>query len=454
MPLPIINLKSLRNMPKKTSTDKAALAVLLGDRPIAYYPSIAKAVGDVTSAVLLSQLLYWQGRQADPDGWIFKTQAELTEETGLSRKNQETARKILVKHRLIEEVRRGIPAKMHFRCDLGAISSILANTSSMPDPCKLECPDRANKDARIGHTITENTTENTTEKEFLLEKETKPLPLSAGMDFSDVEAPGEHGEEPTPSSAPPPPNDEVPPGLTRMPQDESDGVDGYGSIPLEEIVAQRGSMAVMPERAKRESPVVDYIVKAWESSGFAEGVLKVALEHIRKYPVNARQWDKLMDNKLVNSYDEKYTMKIALKIAERMGSRLTGRAKTVSGPWAKAWREIYNEIEDPPSPFFRFMHEEQRGSEKFRKTWESWVKHKADQQESYGSVAAKSALSRLMELPIEKQVACIELSIANTWKSFQIEKFKSPNKTISDYENRQRTGSRNPDRWHGTHIDL
>lgn len=438
-------------MHKRMSTDKAALMALLGDRPIAYFPSIAKAVGDVTSAVLLSQLLYWQGRQADPDGWIFKTQAELTEETGLSRKNQETARKILVRNKLIEEARKGVPAKMHFRCNFDAISAILANTPSMYEPCKLECTDRANKNVRSVQTITENTTENT--EEFLLKKETKPLPLS-DEGVSDVEAPGEHGEEPSPSSAPPPPTEEIPPGLTEEPQNKSNGGDGYGSLPLEEIVAQRGSMAVMPERARKKSAVAAHLVDVWQKSGFAEGNLKAALEHVRRYPINANQWEKLMDNKLVNSYDEKYEMRIALKIAQRMGSKLTGRAKTVSGPWTKAWREIYNEIEEPPAPFFRFMHKEQRESKEFIKTWESWVKHKADQQESYGSVAAKSALSRLMELPIEKQVACIELSIANTWKSFQIEKFKSPSETINDYEKRQRTGRTEPTRWHGRHIDL
>ncbi len=45
---------------------------LLADRPIAYHPQLARAFGSPNVAIFLGQLLYWTGREADPEGWIWK----------------------------------------------------------------------------------------------------------------------------------------------------------------------------------------------------------------------------------------------------------------------------------------------------------------------------------------------------------------------------------------------
>lgn len=57
---------------------------------------------DSNSALILSQLVYWTGRQADPDGWIYKSYAEWEAEIFLSKKSIMTAIKRLKKFDLIE----------------------------------------------------------------------------------------------------------------------------------------------------------------------------------------------------------------------------------------------------------------------------------------------------------------------------------------------------------------
>jgi len=87
-------------------------------RPIAYNPIIAKTFGSVKLGILWSQMYYWSERTNDKDGWIYKTQNEVFEETGLSRKEQETARKIGNKLGVLESEVRGVPPKVNFRVDI------------------------------------------------------------------------------------------------------------------------------------------------------------------------------------------------------------------------------------------------------------------------------------------------------------------------------------------------
>ncbi len=125
---------------------KESLISILGDRPVAYHPMLAKKLGGVEVAIFVSQLLYWTGRSKLPGGWIFKTQAEFEEETGLTRRNQETARRKLKEIGVLDEALRGVPATMHYRLNLDTLAAILSDTrqSSMAEPAKLDCTDQPN----------------------------------------------------------------------------------------------------------------------------------------------------------------------------------------------------------------------------------------------------------------------------------------------------------------------
>lgn len=85
------------------------------DRPIAFHRIFVTWTGSVKAALMLSQLFYWSKRTSNKDGWIYKTSRDWTEETGLTRREQEKARRILRNKNLIEEKIYGIPAMLHFR---------------------------------------------------------------------------------------------------------------------------------------------------------------------------------------------------------------------------------------------------------------------------------------------------------------------------------------------------
>ena len=83
------------------------------DHPIDFHRSFVRLGIGITGALMLSQAVYCSKRTQDPEGWFQKSIKEWEEETGLSRCEQETARKNL--KGILDTERRGIPAKLHFR---------------------------------------------------------------------------------------------------------------------------------------------------------------------------------------------------------------------------------------------------------------------------------------------------------------------------------------------------
>lgn len=111
----------------------AAAEALSTRRVLAISTRLAKQVGDPAALVLLSQLLYWSRRGRDVqarDGWIFKTAAEWSTETGLSWKVQKRARQLLVSRGLIEERLQTMPARLEYRLCLPQLLSALGLDSA------------------------------------------------------------------------------------------------------------------------------------------------------------------------------------------------------------------------------------------------------------------------------------------------------------------------------------
>ena len=152
------------------------LTKILGS-PIAFHRCLAQLAGSVTSGLMLSQAVYWTDRTKDPEGWFWKTQDEWYEETMLSRKEQESARRRLREiafqgKSLWQEQLRGVPAKLYYRVDIDILECLLRadqyaqnGQSSMPQTDILESPKGAYKNDQKGHTLigTETTTEITSE---------------------------------------------------------------------------------------------------------------------------------------------------------------------------------------------------------------------------------------------------------------------------------------------------
>lgn len=77
------------------------------------------------AGIFLRQLVYWTGKEHDPNGWIYKTESEMEEETGLTRWHQRKARKILRKAGVLDEMKRSIPRKLYYRVDLEKLAEAL-----------------------------------------------------------------------------------------------------------------------------------------------------------------------------------------------------------------------------------------------------------------------------------------------------------------------------------------
>jgi hypothetical protein len=107
-------------------------------RPIAYHPVFRKVAGSTPAAVMVSQMYYWssEGRiSAERDGWFHKTIDQWEEETGLSRSEQDRARRDLKKAGVLEEKRKGNPARMWFRLKVDALLALVAQFA---ESCKLK----------------------------------------------------------------------------------------------------------------------------------------------------------------------------------------------------------------------------------------------------------------------------------------------------------------------------
>lgn len=95
------------------------------ERPVAYHRSFVALGAGITGALMLSQAVYWSSRTNDKDGWFYKSQAEWEEETGMTRSEQEKSRRALKAGGFLDEVRKGLPAKLFYRVNLEAVAAAL-----------------------------------------------------------------------------------------------------------------------------------------------------------------------------------------------------------------------------------------------------------------------------------------------------------------------------------------
>ena len=155
---------------------KQCIATLL-ERPLAVHRVFCKIAGGLPAGVMLSQAYYWCDKGEDPD-WFWKTQAEWQEETMLTRREQETARRDLRQLRtpagapVWEEERRGQPPRLYFRLNLDALMEVIESFqyggkrhSSMAENAILEWRKAPIRNGGKRQSIlysTKNTTETTT----------------------------------------------------------------------------------------------------------------------------------------------------------------------------------------------------------------------------------------------------------------------------------------------------
>jgi hypothetical protein len=88
---------------------------MLPNRVVGYSPDLARMVGGATIGLFLNQLLFLSDKGNNPDGWVYKSEAEMGKETGLSKREQQTARRKLLSLGVIAIMRGGWKNTYHFR---------------------------------------------------------------------------------------------------------------------------------------------------------------------------------------------------------------------------------------------------------------------------------------------------------------------------------------------------
>jgi hypothetical protein len=172
--------------------------------------------GNCTAAVILAQMVYWQKRN---DGEFFVTAEQLEKQTGVGRRGQANARKLLVQLGILYEKRRGVPAKLYFSVDLEALEALLqpdkADVTHVSEPVVTHEAQPVSTDgaqpvvphgAQQDYTLTVQTNEVKETKEEIKEETKK----GAAPDFQSDPSP-----PPSPSSEVPvestPPAEPLPP---------------------------------------------------------------------------------------------------------------------------------------------------------------------------------------------------------------------------------------------------
>jgi hypothetical protein len=153
------------------SVQSLSLESLL-DRPIAFHRCFVTLTGSVPAGLMLSQAIYWS-RRTRKDGWFYKSQKEWEEETGLTRREQDSARRSLKATGFWEEDLRGVPATMNFRVNVEKLLSSLAESAKL---------DRQNPPSLLGGNrqallLTETTAETTSKN---LRPLSRPRSVSCG----------------------------------------------------------------------------------------------------------------------------------------------------------------------------------------------------------------------------------------------------------------------------------
>jgi hypothetical protein len=210
-----------------TSEEREELReAILEDRGPAYVPWLVREFGP-HGGIFMSQLLFWDGKGHDPDGWIYKTEKEMERETGLTRSFQRKARKVLVGKGVLEQDLRGLPRQLYYRADLRALMDILSGEANIGQEAHaseegisdltseenisfLAC-----REASTDPAYTESTSENTAETlqreesgdptcKVGANREFAPLPQEKEQETQGVEQvlndSQEHFAEPTPIS--------------------------------------------------------------------------------------------------------------------------------------------------------------------------------------------------------------------------------------------------------------
>jgi hypothetical protein len=100
---------------QRAQTYRQQVKEMLPNRTVGYSPDLARIVGGATIGLFLSQLLFLSDKGNNPEGWVYKSEAEMAKETGLTKREQQTARRKLLSLGVIAIMRGGWKNTYHFK---------------------------------------------------------------------------------------------------------------------------------------------------------------------------------------------------------------------------------------------------------------------------------------------------------------------------------------------------
>ena len=140
-----------------SKADQQSISKYFEKKPVLYIGGLGQVMS-IQAGILLSQLLYWQGKGKRVDGFIYKTADDIRSELGMTRSNQETAIKQLLSLGVIDYKLSQVPARRHFKVNIEKLHEVLP---SLKKTSKLNYPNPPNYYVENGETITKITRKNT-----------------------------------------------------------------------------------------------------------------------------------------------------------------------------------------------------------------------------------------------------------------------------------------------------
>jgi hypothetical protein len=113
---------------QKAQTCRQKVKDMLPNRVVGYSPDLARAVGGATTGLFLNQLLFLSDKGANIEGWVYKSEAEMGKETGLTKREQQTARRKLLSLGVIVIMRGGWKNTYHFKVIWEKLYQVIAGS--------------------------------------------------------------------------------------------------------------------------------------------------------------------------------------------------------------------------------------------------------------------------------------------------------------------------------------
>lgn len=95
-------------------------------RPIAFNPGLVPILGSVNAVLFFGQIYFWMNHTQNPLG-VYKSAEEIENETGLSYREQSTARAKLVEIGVLIETHKRLEHRIYFSIDVVMLDALLAN---------------------------------------------------------------------------------------------------------------------------------------------------------------------------------------------------------------------------------------------------------------------------------------------------------------------------------------